>query len=190
MEKFQKVIFKLAETHPNTPLSPAVKNLLEDHLSRFGSQYKTPDHPPYSAMIERAIQELNEKRGSSEDAISRFLEKEYDNLPWAHSTMLKHHLRILCASSFIVMTRNKRYKLPSEIEIPILNSPSSEVDKSKPTRLRWDCESEQIKQHKRGLIKLKILFKGKIVRVIEKHQERDGKEERLIEENVGNTLKK
>ncbi|GFP83513.1 mitogen-activated protein kinase 9 [Phtheirospermum japonicum] len=192
MEKFQKVIFKLAETHPNAPLTPAARTLLQDRLSRFVSQYKTPDHPPYSAMIERAIRELNEKRGSSEASISRFLEKEYDNLPWAHLTMLKHHLRHLCASSFIVVTHNKRYKLPGEIEIPILNSPSTEVDKSKPprrrTRWRWDCEREKIRRRKRRLIKLRILHKGKIVKVIDNHQEHDGKEAQLTEEKVRNPV--
>ncbi|KAL3644701.1 hypothetical protein CASFOL_009881 [Castilleja foliolosa] len=177
MEKFQNLIFKLAETHPNAPLTPSARTLLQDRLSRFVSQYKTPDHPPYSAMIERAILELNEKRGSSMDSISRFLEKEYDNLPWAHSTMLKHHLQNLCASSFIVMTHSKRYKLPVKIEIPILNSPSKEVNKSKPPRRR--------KRRKGRPIKLRIQRKGKIVKVIEKHQEHDGKEERLTEENSG-----
>lgn len=50
MEKFQRVIFKLVETHPNAPLTPARRALLQDHLNQFGSEYKTPDHPPYSAV--------------------------------------------------------------------------------------------------------------------------------------------
>ncbi|KAL6577587.1 hypothetical protein OROMI_009915 [Orobanche minor] len=168
MEKFQQVIFKLAENHPNAPLTPSARALLQDRLTRFVSQYKTPDHPPYSAliiardcrcavskrlnfqfmipilymctvgfMIERAIRELNEKRGSSEDSISRFLEKEYDYLPWAHSTILKHHLRNLCESGVIVATNKKRYKLAGETEIPVLNSPSTKkVKKRQPLRIK------------------------------------------------------
>lgn len=63
-------------------------------------------------MIERALQELNEKGGSSEDSISKFLEKEYnDVLPQAHSMFLKHHLGKLCESGDIVARLGKRYML-------------------------------------------------------------------------------
>ncbi|KAL6505805.1 hypothetical protein OROHE_023184 [Orobanche hederae] len=169
MEKFQQVIFKLAENHPNAPLTPSARALLQDRLTRFVSQYKTPDHPPYSAMIERAIRELNEKRGSSEYSISRFLEKEYDYLPWAHSTILKHHLRNLCESGVIVATNKKRYKLAGETEIPVLNSPSTKkVKKRQPLR-----------------IKLRIQRKAK-KEVIQKYQElHDEEEQQSTIENGG-----
>ncbi|KAL6566345.1 hypothetical protein OROGR_001960 [Orobanche gracilis] len=169
MEKFQQVIFKLAENYPNSPLTPSAIALLQDRLTRFVSQYKTPDHPPYSAMIERAIRELNKKRGSSEDSISRFLEKEYDHLPWAHSMILKHHLRNLCESGVIVATNKSRYKLAGETEIPVLNSPST----------------KKVKRRKPLRIKLRIQGKAK-KEEIQKHQElHDEEEQQSTIENGG-----
>lgn len=56
-------------------------------------------------MIERAIKELNENGGSSMESISQFLEKEYNCLALAHSTLLKYHLVKFCESGAIVLTR-------------------------------------------------------------------------------------
>ncbi|KAI3453123.1 hypothetical protein Pfo_009786 [Paulownia fortunei] len=183
MGKFQEVIFKLAETHPNAPLTPARRSHLQDRLNHFVSQYKTPDHPPYSAMIERALRELNEKGGSSEDSISQFLEKGYDNLPWAHSVLLKHHLGKLCESGDIVETRGKRYMLAAEN--PSLNS-STKVKRKPPRRKkwRWDWERERNRQRKKKLVKKRNQQKGEKVEANEKHQEYDEKEQQLTENGV------
>ncbi|KAL3830791.1 hypothetical protein ACJIZ3_019593 [Penstemon smallii] len=130
MEKFQKLILKLAETHPNRPLTTLEKTLVQDRLNKLSSQYQTPDHPPYSAMIERAIRELNEKRGSTENSISQFLEKEYNNhLPWAHSILLKHHLQKLYESEDIVLTRTNKYMIAGEVVID--PTPNSTITKSR-----------------------------------------------------------
>lgn len=50
MEKLQGLILKLAETHPNASLTPAAKTHVQNRLKQLFSQYKTPDHPPYSAV--------------------------------------------------------------------------------------------------------------------------------------------
>ena len=62
-------------------------------------------------MIQQAILKLNEECGSSEEAISRFLEKEYEGLPWGHASFLNHHLKKLCRNGEIVCTNNERYML-------------------------------------------------------------------------------
>ncbi|GKU98044.1 hypothetical protein SLEP1_g11098 [Rubroshorea leprosula] len=62
-------------------------------------------------MIRRAIVELNEVKGSSEEVISRFIEKENKDLPWAHVTLLKHHLRKLCWDGEIMCTNDGKYML-------------------------------------------------------------------------------
>ena len=62
-------------------------------------------------MVQRAIQELNEKGGSSEESISNYIKKEYNDLPWAHCTLLKHHLSKLCEYGEISMTRKRCYLL-------------------------------------------------------------------------------
>lgn len=55
--------------------------------------------------------ELNEVEGSSEEVISRFMEKENKDLPWAHVTLLKHHLRKLCWEGEIMSTNDGKYTL-------------------------------------------------------------------------------
>ncbi|KAK3031895.1 hypothetical protein RJ639_035205 [Escallonia herrerae] len=63
----------------------------------------------FTDMIHRAIAELNEEGGSSEDSISDYIEKTYADLPWTHFTMLKHHLAKLCDSGEIFLTPKQGY---------------------------------------------------------------------------------
>lgn len=62
-------------------------------------------------MIYKALLELNKKGGSNEESISKYIQKEYAELPWAHSTLLKHHLEKLCDRKEICMTHNECYLL-------------------------------------------------------------------------------
>lgn len=71
-------------------------------------------------MIHRAIEELDEKRGSSEESISWCLRKEYTNLPLAHKSLLKHHLDELCKSGEILVTSKHLYLLPGTNSTPEL----------------------------------------------------------------------
>ncbi|KAK3019892.1 hypothetical protein RJ639_002941 [Escallonia herrerae] len=104
--KFTDVVAQIA--NPNN-LTAAQKGLLQQHLNQFFSEYRTPSHPPYAAMIQRAIAELNEEGGSSEDSILDYIGKKYADLPWAHLTMLKHHLAKLCDSGEIFLTPKQGY---------------------------------------------------------------------------------
>lgn len=63
-------------------------------------------------MIHKAIEELNEKKGSSEDSISKYIRNQHTDLPLAHSSLLKHHLGKLCGSGEIVVTGKQLYLLP------------------------------------------------------------------------------
>ncbi|KAA8532570.1 hypothetical protein F0562_032614 [Nyssa sinensis] len=94
MDTFRTVVIKIASS--GGPLTAARQMLIEERLRDFFTDFHTPDHPTYSAMINRAIRDLNEEGGSSEESISEFIRKQFDDLPWAHSTLLKHHLRKLC----------------------------------------------------------------------------------------------
>lgn len=62
-------------------------------------------------MIKRAIVELKEESGSTEEAISEFIKREYEDLPWAHTRVLDVHLRKLCLDAEIVCTGSGRYVL-------------------------------------------------------------------------------
>lgn len=65
-------------------------------------------------MIERAISELNDKGGSTEESISKFIETHYDDLSTAHASYLSHHLKKLVTKREIVCTSDYRYTLPCE----------------------------------------------------------------------------
>lgn len=130
-------------------------------------------------MIERALTELNEKWGSSEESILQYLEKRYDNLPWVHSVLLKHHLEKLCESGDIVMTRDKRYGLPG-----CLNSSTEVKRKPRRRKWRWDWERQRHNQNKKKLSKKRNQQKGEKVEVIKKHREYDEKEQQLSENGV------
>ena len=61
-------------------------------------------------MIQSALRELNEESGSTEEAISEFITREYEGLPWAHLRFLDLHLRRLCMDGVIVRASNGRYR--------------------------------------------------------------------------------
>lgn len=68
-------------------------------------------------MIKRAIKELNEEGGSTEEAISEFIRREHEGvLPLAHVTILDIHLRKLCLDGDLVCTKNGRYVLLADCD--------------------------------------------------------------------------
>uniref|UniRef100_A0A1J3FLP2 H15 domain-containing protein n=1 Tax=Noccaea caerulescens TaxID=107243 RepID=A0A1J3FLP2_NOCCA len=78
---------------------------------------RVPDHPTYSAMIFVAITELKEKGGSREEAISEFIKSKYKYLPFAHTSLLSHHLAKLVEKKEILCDYNNYcYTLPGDKE--------------------------------------------------------------------------
>ncbi|KAH6820584.1 hypothetical protein C2S53_011145 [Perilla frutescens var. hirtella] len=179
MKNLQDFVFKVAEAHINAPLPPPAETLLRDRLHRFVSHYVTPEHPPYSAMIINALQELNEKGGSSEESISWYLERKYDNLPWAHSVLLKHHLEKTCESDDIVETRTKKYRLAGS-----LNSSTKSKSKPPPRKWRWECKRRKHNQLKIRFRKKTNQRRGERVEANKNHQDCDEKEQCLTENGV------
>ncbi|KAJ9548950.1 hypothetical protein OSB04_021493 [Centaurea solstitialis] len=82
-------------------------------------------------MIHKAIWELQEKGGSSEESISEYIKREYADLPWAHSTLLKHHLEKLCDRKEIRMTHKQSYLIGAADSDPITSSRSEKQLKRK-----------------------------------------------------------
>ncbi|GLT94445.1 hypothetical protein SLE2022_121850 [Rubroshorea leprosula] len=105
------IVKDLAASNPSTPITHDLHSYVEQRLQQVFPTFDTPTHPPYAWMIRRAIVELNEVKGSSEEVISRFIEKENKDLPWAHVTLLKHHLRKLCWDGEIMCTNDGKYML-------------------------------------------------------------------------------
>ncbi|KAF5751844.1 hypothetical protein HS088_TW02G00863 [Tripterygium wilfordii] len=92
-------------------LSDELRSRIDQRLHQEFPTFKTPDHPPYSLMIQTAIAKLREEGGSTIEAISGFIKKEYEGLPWGHESFLSHHLRKLCGQGEIVLTGYGRYIL-------------------------------------------------------------------------------
>jgi hypothetical protein len=66
-------------------------------------------------MIKRAVKELNEESGLTEEAISEFIRREYEDLPFAHARMLHTQLTKLCNNGHLVC-KNEKYVLKEEEE--------------------------------------------------------------------------
>lgn len=64
-------------------------------------------------MIQRAIEDLNEEEGGvSEVAISKFIKREYEDLPWAHEGLLRLHLKKQCEIGVLAVSLDGgRYNL-------------------------------------------------------------------------------
>ncbi|KAI3858307.1 hypothetical protein MKX03_013838 [Papaver bracteatum] len=88
--------------------------LIEDNISSFFPALRTrPTHPPYATMVIEAIKEMNEEGGSNVEDISKYIEMNFQGLPFAHSHFLKHYLKKLVDSGEILYSYyNDCYALP------------------------------------------------------------------------------
>lgn len=82
-------------------------------------------------MIYRAITELQKEGGSSEEAISDFIKHKFDDLPWAHASMLRHHLKKLSHSGEIIAVSEKCYMLPDENTNSVIKTEQGSKQKKK-----------------------------------------------------------
>ncbi|ONK63534.1 uncharacterized protein A4U43_C07F16220 [Asparagus officinalis] len=75
----------------------------------------TPDHPPYSEMVQCAIRALGEDQGSTESSISAYIRAHYESLPWAHSRLLPYYLhKLLLAGEIRESPLPNRFALPPD----------------------------------------------------------------------------
>ncbi|XP_031100734.1 histone H1-like [Ipomoea triloba] len=128
---------------PNGSLSPSQRVFVHQKLLElFPDSKPTPDHPPYSWMIQRAIENLNEEGGSTEEAISEFIVKENSSLPWAHTTLLSHHLGKLCESNEIFQTVDGYYAL-NDPTTNTLNPKNVQKKDSEKRKGKWMWKRKQ-----------------------------------------------
>ncbi|XP_004513206.1 uncharacterized protein [Cicer arietinum] len=132
----QSLLLRLQALNPSSHSiikSPHVSSFIDNHLPQVFKSFHTPTHPPYSAMIKRAVRELNEEDGSTDEEISEFIRREYEkDLPFAHSTILKVHLMKLCMNRDLECTKNGRYVLvdcQSEVVVTMLESDKEDNQK-------------------------------------------------------------
>ncbi|CAJ2650246.1 unnamed protein product [Trifolium pratense] len=108
------LLSQLTELHPTLPPSVLTRrsSFIQSRLQNLFHSFHTPTHPPYALMINRAIVELNDQNGSTEEAISGFVRREYEDLPWAHSKILSVHLKRLCQVGELACNEDGRYVFP------------------------------------------------------------------------------
>ncbi|WJX44475.1 hypothetical protein P8452_31444 [Trifolium repens] len=108
------LLSQLTELHPTLPPSVLTRrsSFIQSRLQHLFHSFHTPTHPPYALMINRAIVELNDRNGSTEVAISDFVRREYEDLPWAHSKILSLHLKRLCQVGELACNEDGRYVFP------------------------------------------------------------------------------
>nr|XP_011470535.1 PREDICTED: histone H1.1-like [Fragaria vesca subsp. vesca] len=70
-----------------------------------------PVHPPFSEMITEAIVALNERIGSSQYAITKFMEEKHKQLPQSFRKLLLLNLKKLVASGKLLKVKAS-FKLP------------------------------------------------------------------------------
>ncbi|KAL5760974.1 hypothetical protein ACOSQ2_019812 [Xanthoceras sorbifolium] len=87
------------------PPQPQHEQLQLQHLQHHQQQLQS-SLPQYPEMIMAAIEDLNEKGGSSKAAISKQMESAYPDLPAAHATLLSHHLGKMKQSGQLAMVKN------------------------------------------------------------------------------------
>ncbi|OMO62792.1 Histone H1/H5 [Corchorus capsularis] len=119
MKRLEDAILEGAISGQSNPSSSSmeliasIKVCLNNEI--FNHQFQNPlDHPPYSEMIYRAIEEVNKNGGySNESALSAYIKSEYkEELPWAHEPLLSHHLRRLNIKGEIIVAEDGCYTFP------------------------------------------------------------------------------
>ncbi|KAI3502542.1 hypothetical protein L1887_30673 [Cichorium endivia] len=168
MEKLKEALIRFADSNPSLFRHDGFNSypsLIEQRFSQFFLDFQTPSHPPYAAMIHKAILELNEKRGSSEESISKYIKQEHADLPWAHSTLLKHHLEKLCDRKEISITLKQRYLLPNADSYPIaISTPEKHLKRKKNSESGKKSSRHNKKRKKTGQLKK---YKKKEKRVLD-----------------------
>ncbi|KAI8523000.1 hypothetical protein RHMOL_Rhmol13G0040500 [Rhododendron molle] len=85
---------------------------IEPKAKQASKPRNPPLHPPYVEMVTDAIATLKEKSGSSQHAITKFIEEKQKQLPPNFKKLLLFHLKKLVASGKIVKVKAS-FKLPS-----------------------------------------------------------------------------
>uniref|UniRef100_A0A9I9E4W3 H15 domain-containing protein n=1 Tax=Cucumis melo TaxID=3656 RepID=A0A9I9E4W3_CUCME len=92
-----------------------------------------PTHPPYEEMIKDAIVTLKERTGSSQYAITKFIETKQKQLPSNFKKLLLFHLKKLLASGKLVKVKSS-FKLKPAVAKPAspVKKPVAAKPRSKP----------------------------------------------------------
>jgi len=104
----------LLKSKPKMPAAVAKKTATP---KKAASKAAKPSHPTYSAMIKKAIKDLNEKGGSSKVAIEKYLNANY-KLTGNVSNLVKMALRRMSTKKEIVHASSKSTGASGSFKLP------------------------------------------------------------------------
>ncbi|KAF7817821.1 histone H1-like [Senna tora] len=88
----------------------------------------SPAHPPFAEMITDAIVALKERTGSSQYAITKFIEEKHKDLPPTFRKLLLYYLKKMVVAEKLVKVKNS-FKLP-----PTRSAPAKKPVDAKPAK--------------------------------------------------------
>ena len=91
---------------------------------------KTASHPSYKSMIKKAIKELNEKGGSSKQAITKYIQANYKVGDKA-SNQVKLSLRRMAAKKEVVHASSKSVGASGSFKLPAKEPKAAKKPKAK-----------------------------------------------------------
>ncbi|KAL2325376.1 hypothetical protein Fmac_024434 [Flemingia macrophylla] len=91
---------------------------------------KPLSHPPFAAMIAEAISSLKERTGSSQYAITKFIEGKHKELPPTFKKLVLVHLKKSVAAGKLVKVKNS-FKLAPTKSAPVAAKPAAAPKKPK-----------------------------------------------------------
>ncbi|KAH7520543.1 hypothetical protein FEM48_Zijuj08G0155100 [Ziziphus jujuba var. spinosa] len=190
------VLEEFARSNPSKTLIPDYKNHIKQQLQGFFPNFRTPTHPTYSVMIFRAITELEEERGSSEEAISEFIKQKFEDLPWAHASLLRHHLKKLSQSGEIIAVSENSYMLPDENANSVIKTEKGSKEKKKHEQGRGkkrqhvtkhgdqSQEGQMVKKMKQSQkLKVAVREEDKVQGLLKKIDDQNQSQEQQINQN-------
>ncbi|RAL40254.1 hypothetical protein DM860_008394 [Cuscuta australis] len=148
-ENLRALLMKMvASCSPSQSLSPVQKSFVNRKLREFFPHSRpSPDHPPYSWMILNAIEKLDNEGGCNAEEISHYILKQYPNLPWAHETLLSHHLVNLRENGEIFETTHGSYALGGEKECTSTSNLGSSNKRKKKSKSKPKQDSKNAKRN-------------------------------------------
>ncbi|KAK4282902.1 hypothetical protein QN277_014226 [Acacia crassicarpa] len=91
----------------------------------------SPSHPPFAEMITDAIVSLKERTGSSQYAITKFIEDKHKHLPPTFKKLLLNNLKKSVAAGKLVKVKNS-FKLAPNNPAPAATKPPKSTVKAVP----------------------------------------------------------
>ncbi|KAE9619032.1 putative histone H5 [Lupinus albus] len=122
------------------------------------SSKKPLSHPPFAEMISDAIVSLKERTGSSQIAISKFIEEKHKDLPATFKKLLLLNLKKSVAAGKLVKVKNS-FKIAPTVKASVK---AASIDDKKLKTVAKPKAATVAKVHAKAAVKSKAVTKPKV----------------------------